>query len=127
MPLEVDSTGLLKLNPLFLWDFKMVQAYIEENNVPQNALLAKGYRSVGDWHSTVPSAEGDSGERAGRWKGRDKTECGLHKDHFKLKRQVQKKQVSRLPAAFTVIARAEPLATAERGGMETERCRPSRG
>jgi len=93
-PLEVDSTGLLKLNPLFAWTFADVNAYIKTHNVPHNKLLDQGYTSVGDWHSTQKSREvlggaageaGDSGERAGRWAGREKTECGLHEDYFKMK------------------------------------------
>ncbi|KDQ08242.1 hypothetical protein BOTBODRAFT_570623 [Botryobasidium botryosum FD-172 SS1] len=91
-PLEVDSTGMLKLNPFFAWKFSSVKAYVDANNVPRNALLSQGFKSIGDWHSTAKSGEGDAGERAGRWKGKAKTECGLHKDYFKLKLQVQKKQ-----------------------------------
>lgn len=90
-PLEVDSTGLLKLNPLFSWTFSNVDTYIKDHNVPHNRLLDQGYKSVGDWHSTQKSQDvknglpGDSGERAGRWAGREKTECGLHEDYFKMK------------------------------------------
>jgi phosphoadenosine phosphosulfate reductase len=61
-------------------------------NVPYNELLDKGYRSIGDWHSTAqPSADDaaaantDNVERAGRWSGRNKSECGLHKDYFQMK------------------------------------------
>ena len=91
-PLEVDSTGMLKLNPFFAWSFAQIKAYVDEYNVPKNALLAKGYKSVGDWHSTQPaSADGDGGERAGRWAGREKTECGLHKDFFKMRLASKKK------------------------------------
>jgi len=89
-PLEVDSTGLLKLNPLFAWSFPFVDWYIKENNVPHNKLLDQGYRSVGDWHNTVKSGEGDAGERAGRWANKaEKTECGLHVDYFALKAAAQ--------------------------------------
>lgn len=88
-PLEVDTTGLLKLNPLFAWSFNDVDAYIKENNVPHNALLDQGYKSVGDWHSTEKSKPGESGERAGRWAGKEKSECGLHEDYFKMKEQVR--------------------------------------
>jgi phosphoadenosine phosphosulfate reductase len=89
-PLEVDATGLLKLNPLFAWKFTQVDEYINANNVPRNKLLDEGYKSVGDWHSTVKSGEGDAGERAGRWAGREeKTECGLHKDYFAMKANAQ--------------------------------------
>jgi len=87
-PLEIDSTGLLKLNPLFSWTFSSVQSYIEENNVPRNKLLSQGYRSVGDWHSTSKVEDGQD-ERAGRWAGKEKTECGLHKDYFKMRAQAE--------------------------------------
>ncbi|OCH96018.1 phosphoadenylyl-sulfate reductase [Obba rivulosa] len=103
-PLEVDSTGLLKLNPLFAWTFPIVEWYIKENDVPRNKLLDQGYRSVGDWHSTQKSGNGDSGERAGRWAGKaDKTECGLHKDYFAMKAAARKKldQVSQDHSAAT--------------------------
>jgi phosphoadenosine phosphosulfate reductase len=83
-PLEVDSTGLLKLNPLFAWSFAQVSEYIQAKDVPTNKLLKEGYKSIGDWHSTSKPGEGE-GERAGRWKGREKTECGLHKDYFAMK------------------------------------------
>ncbi|KAK3695429.1 putative PHOSPHOADENOSINE PHOSPHOSULFATE reductase [Podospora appendiculata] len=72
-----DESGIVKINPLVNWSFHQVKAYIAENNVPYNELLDRGYKSVGDWHSTVPVGEGED-ERAGRWKGQDKTECGIH-------------------------------------------------
>lgn len=93
-PLEIDSTGLFKLNPLFSWKFSDVNDYIQANNVPRNVLLEQGYKSVGDWHSTQKSGQGDTGERAGRWAGNaEKTECGLHEDYFKMRIEVLKKQV----------------------------------
>ncbi|KLO16310.1 phosphoadenylyl-sulfate reductase [Schizopora paradoxa] len=93
-PLEVDSTGLFKLNPLFSWKFSEVDGYIQANNVPRNALLEQGYKSVGDWHSTEKSEQGDTGERAGRWAGNsEKTECGLHEDYFKMRMEALEKQV----------------------------------
>ena len=76
--IEVDEErGIIKINPLVNWSFKEVRSYIAEHNVPYNELLDKGYKSVGDWHSTVPVGENED-ERAGRWKGQDKTECGIH-------------------------------------------------
>ncbi|EON98996.1 putative phosphoadenosine phosphosulfate reductase protein [Phaeoacremonium minimum UCRPA7] len=76
--IEIDEErGVIKINPLVNWSFKDVQSYIKENDVPYNALLDQGYKSVGDWHSTSPVAEGED-ERAGRWKGQEKTECGIH-------------------------------------------------
>ncbi|AQZ09384.1 MET16 (YPR167C) [Zygosaccharomyces parabailii] len=75
---ELDElNGIIKINPLALWDFGQVHAYIKEHNVPYNELLDLGYKSIGDYHSTQPVAEGED-ERAGRWKGKAKTECGIH-------------------------------------------------
>lgn len=72
-----DERGIVKINPMATWSFDQVNQYIRENNVPYNALLDQGYKSIGDWHSTVPVKDGED-ERAGRWKGQDKTECGIH-------------------------------------------------
>ena len=66
-----------KINPLINWTFEQVKQYIDANNVPYNELLDLGYRSIGDYHSTQPVKEGED-ERAGRWKGKAKTECGIH-------------------------------------------------
>ncbi|KAL9050047.1 MAG: hypothetical protein Q9162_006868 [Coniocarpon cinnabarinum] len=74
---EIDDQGIIKVNPLANWNFQDVKHYVEENNVPYNALLDQGYKSIGDWHSTQPVSD-DEEERAGRWKGREKTECGIH-------------------------------------------------
>lgn len=75
--IEVTDTGLIKVNPLANWSLKQVQEYIQTHNVPYNTLLDRGYKSVGDWHSTEPVKEGED-ERAGRWRGQAKTECGIH-------------------------------------------------
>ncbi|KAI9300178.1 phosphoadenosine phosphosulfate reductase [Cunninghamella echinulata] len=82
--LEVDDTGLIKLNPLALWDFQQVWTYIRANEVPYNALIDQGYKSIGDYHSTKKPSD-NQGERDGRWSGQQKTECGLHKDYFKMR------------------------------------------
>ncbi|KAG5992464.1 hypothetical protein E4U43_003758 [Claviceps pusilla] len=76
--IELDEErNVIKINPMAAWSFSQVNEYIKENNVPYNALLDQGYKSVGDWHSTSPVKEGED-ERAGRWKGKAKTECGIH-------------------------------------------------
>ena len=82
--IEIDETGIIKINPLANWTFSQVEEYIRNNNVPHNVLLDQGYRSVGDWHSTKPVKEGED-ERAGRWAGREKTECGLHMGYLEQK------------------------------------------
>ncbi|PVI06504.1 Phosphoadenosine phosphosulfate reductase thioredoxin [Periconia macrospinosa] len=75
--IEVDDSGMIKINPLANWSFAQVKEYVDANKVPYNALLDRGYKSVGDWHSTQPVAAGED-ERSGRWKGQKKTECGIH-------------------------------------------------
>ncbi|KAG5926597.1 hypothetical protein E4U42_003132 [Claviceps africana] len=76
--IELDEEReVIKINPMAAWSFSQVSDYIKENNVPYNALLDQGYKSIGDWHSTSPVREGED-ERAGRWKGKTKTECGIH-------------------------------------------------
>jgi phosphoadenylyl-sulfate reductase (thioredoxin) len=69
--------GLVKVNPLAPWTHAQVWEYIRENDVPFNALHSRGYPSVGCWPCTSPVREGEDA-RAGRWRHREKTECGLH-------------------------------------------------
>ena len=101
--IEVDEAGLIKVNPLANWSFQQVQEYVKVNNVPYNELLDRGYKSVGDWHSTQPINEGED-ERAGRWKGQQKTECGIHNPRSKfaqfLRAQELKKQEEALQHAL---------------------------
>lgn len=68
---------IIKLNPMANWSREQVLAYIAEHSLPTNALSAKGYRSIGCRPCTRPVGEGDD-ERAGRWTGFDKSECGIH-------------------------------------------------
>lgn len=72
-----EKFGLVKVNPVAHWDRKQVWDYILKNKVPYNRLLDRGYKSIGCTHCTVPVGAGDD-ERAGRWVGFDKKECGLH-------------------------------------------------
>ena len=69
--------GLFKLSPLANWNRKEVWSYIRDHDVPYNTLHDGGYSSIGCTHCTRPAAHGDD-ERAGRWAGKQKTECGLH-------------------------------------------------
>lgn len=82
--LELQEDGLLKINPLLNWAKADVKRYAEEHNLPSHPLLEKGYRSIGCAPCTVAIGLNDD-ERAGRWTGRGKTECGLHTDMFKHK------------------------------------------
>jgi phosphoadenosine phosphosulfate reductase len=69
--------GLVKVNPLLNWTRRDVWAFIATHNVPYNPLHDQGYASIGCWPCTRATAAGDD-ERAGRWAGHAKTECGLH-------------------------------------------------
>ncbi|WP_062313856.1 phosphoadenylyl-sulfate reductase [Demequina rhizosphaerae] len=69
--------GLVKINPLALWDDAAVEAYEDRNGLPRNPLVAQGYPSIGCWPCTRQVAPGED-RRAGRWSGQDKTECGIH-------------------------------------------------
>jgi len=80
--IEVDEAGLIKVNPLANWTFHQVQDYVKSDGLQYNELLDRGYKSVGDWHSTQP-VSADEDERAGRWKGQQKTECGIHNPRSK--------------------------------------------
>ncbi|KAH8703768.1 putative 3'-phosphoadenosine-5'-phosphosulfate reductase Met16 [Talaromyces proteolyticus] len=80
--IEIDDAGLIKINPLANWTFENVRQYIKENDVPYNGLLDRGYKSVGDYHSTKPVKENED-ERSGRWQGQNKTECGIHNPRSK--------------------------------------------
>ena len=72
-----ERFGVWKLNPLADWDEKRVWAYIGVNEIPYNALHDAGYRSIGCIPCTRPTRT-DEEERAGRWAGSDKLECGIH-------------------------------------------------
>jgi len=71
------GTGRIKVNPLAHWRRQDVQTYIEENRLPRHPLVAKGYPSIGCMPCTSPVGEGED-IRAGRWRGAEKTECGIH-------------------------------------------------
>lgn len=72
-----ESTNRLKVNPLAHWQQGDARTYIEENRLPRHPLVAQGYPSIGCMPCTSPVRPGED-ERAGRWKGREKTECGIH-------------------------------------------------
>ena len=79
--LELQDDGLLKINPMLNWTKTDIKRYIEENNLPSHPLLEKGYRSIGCAPCTIPIGLNED-ERAGRWSGRGKTDCGLHTEMF---------------------------------------------
>ena len=72
-----DTQGRLKINPLIDWSAEDIAAYIEEHDLPPHPLVAEGYPSIGCSPCTSKVAPGED-PRSGRWKGWDKTECGIH-------------------------------------------------
>lgn len=70
-------TSLIKINPLASWTEQMVWAHLRDYQVPYNPLHDQNYASIGCWPCTSPVLPGED-PRAGRWRGRAKTECGLH-------------------------------------------------
>ena len=73
---EIDE-GKLKLNPLADWSKDRLEAYVAEHKLPRHPLVALGYPSIGCTPCTSKVAAGEDA-RSGRWKGWDKTECGIH-------------------------------------------------
>jgi phosphoadenosine phosphosulfate reductase len=72
-----DAAGRLKVNPLADWSSGDVQAYLEAAGLPPHPLVAQGYPSIGCSPCTSKVAAGED-PRAGRWRGWEKTECGIH-------------------------------------------------
>lgn len=72
--------GLVKVNPLLRWTEADVGDYLARHAVPVSPLHAQGYPSVGCQPCTTPVAPGED-PRSGRWRGREKKECGLHTRH----------------------------------------------
>lgn len=74
---ELDGRPLVKVHPLAYWDRATVWRYIRDNGIPYHPLLDQDYSSLGCWpctRRTLPTED----ERAGRWSGTEKTECGIH-------------------------------------------------
>ncbi len=72
-----ERYGVWKIQPLADWSEDDVWRYIVANDIPYNPLHDVGYRSIGCMPCTRPTRP-DEEERAGRWAGSDKLECGLH-------------------------------------------------
>lgn len=75
LPRVGQQGAYTKIHPILDWSRQDVESYLQDHSLPRHPLLARGYRSIGDWHSTVPSLGDD--ERSGRNLGQKK-ECGIH-------------------------------------------------
>ncbi len=77
LPRFEEDEGRLKINPLADWDKPRLDAYFEEHKLPPHPLEAQGYLSIGCAPCTSKVKPGED-PRAGRWRGWDKDECGIH-------------------------------------------------
>lgn len=71
------SGSRVKVNPLINWSARELADYVKRYDLPRHPLVAQGYPSIGCAPCTSPVKEGED-PRAGRWRGNDKTECGIH-------------------------------------------------
>jgi phosphoadenosine phosphosulfate reductase len=76
---ELTSDDRIKVNPLAYFGDADVNAYKLKHGLPEHPLFAKGYKSIGCAPCTTIVAEGED-PRAGRWRGLNKKECGIHFD-----------------------------------------------
>lgn len=77
MPRFEVEDGRLKINPLADWDKADLDRYFEDHELPRHPLEAEGYLSIGCIPCTSIVKPGED-PRAGRWRGWDKVECGIH-------------------------------------------------
>ena len=83
---EMDKKfNLVKFNPIADWTSEKVWDYIRKNNIPYNVLHDRNYPSIGCAPCTKAIKSGED-PRAGRWAGKEKTECGLHISEAKTKK-----------------------------------------
>jgi len=76
-PFVEQQKKTLKAYPILDWADAQVDLYFHQNNIPRHPLAAQGYLTMGDWHSTRPTVDGDA--ESSRFDG-EKYECGLHLD-----------------------------------------------
>jgi phosphoadenosine phosphosulfate reductase len=74
---QSDAAGRLKVNPLADWSAERIASYFAATGLPAHPLVGEGYPSIGCSPCTSKVAAGED-QRSGRWKGWDKTECGIH-------------------------------------------------
>jgi phosphoadenosine phosphosulfate reductase len=74
---RIREKNILKINPLARWSRNQVWDYIRRHGIPYNALADRGFGSIGCAPCTKALGFGQD-DRAGRWTGFDKTECGIH-------------------------------------------------
>ncbi len=81
-------TGQIKINPLASYGRAELQAYMTRHDLPRHPLVARGYPSIGCAPCTTPAGSSED-PRAGRWRGADKTECGIHISNGQIVRRME--------------------------------------
>lgn len=76
--IEAGDDGTVKICPLARWSAAQIDAQFLARGLPRHPLVQHGYRSIGCWPCSAPTAA-DQPPRAGRWAGAAKTECGIHR------------------------------------------------
>lgn len=110
LPVFEAEDGRIKVNPLAHWSHERVQAYLDKHGLPRHP-LENEFPSIGCVPCTAP-AGAEEGVRAGRWRGLEKTECGIHgpaRSH------------APSPAAGNVFAVEHPVAEPERADVNGHR------
>jgi len=79
LPALEAQDGRIKINPLVHWPRPWVEAAFRERGLPPHPLADEGYASIGCKPCTLPVGGAGGDLRAGRWQGREKTECGIHR------------------------------------------------
>lgn len=77
LPLFEAAEGRIKINPLAGYTRADVETYLDRHDLPRHPLEEDGYLSIGCMPCTDRVAAGED-IRAGRWRGQEKTECGIH-------------------------------------------------
>ena len=76
-PESGQKAAIKVLFPPMCTDRAVIDRYFAEHRLPKHPLAALGFRSIGCEPCTTPVAS-DEDARAGRWRGTEKTECGIH-------------------------------------------------
>ena len=77
LPLFERDGERIKVNPLARWTAADIDSYFARHDLPRHPLFGKGYLSIGCLPCTSPVRAGEAA-RAGRWRGKGKSECGIH-------------------------------------------------
>lgn len=77
LPLYERAERKIRINPLANWGPSEITTYFETHKLPRHPLVERGYSSIGCAPCTTKTAPGEH-SRAGRWRGQEKSECGIH-------------------------------------------------